>query len=100
MRSAARRKNSSVLSALIRRETNVPNPSDRNYLLSYAEESSVLSCHRAKVRFCAETLTGTWCYSFCFHVGLQFDRRLCDFRNLRCRIILFQMLLLLWFDVR
>ena len=40
-----------VLSALIRREINCGRTNDHNLLLSYGEDSSVMSCYRSKVRF-------------------------------------------------
>lgn len=43
----ARRK-SNVLQALMRREMNLPGTNDRNTLVSYAEETSVMSCYRTK----------------------------------------------------
>lgn len=45
------RRKSSLLHALIRRETNFRDVKDRKSLLSYAEEISVMSCNRTKVRF-------------------------------------------------
>lgn len=60
MRSGRRKSN--LLCALIRRETNFQGPSDRNLLLSYAEESSLMSCHRTKVRFWPCFHLTTRCY--------------------------------------
>ena len=73
MRFAARRRKPSVLSALIRRETNVQYASDRDLLLSYAEESSVLSCHRTKVCFFMRFFTGMVLLLILFSGRFQFD---------------------------
>ena len=40
-----------VLNALIGRETNCRRTSDQDLLLSYAEDSSVMSCYRTEVGF-------------------------------------------------
>ena len=45
-----RRGESNIFRALMRREINCRGPDDRNLLLSYAEESTIMSCEQGKVR--------------------------------------------------
>lgn len=45
-----RRGESNIFRALMRREMNCRGPDDRNLLLSYAEESTIMSCEQGKVR--------------------------------------------------
>ena len=46
-----RRKGCNVFNALIRRETNCRRTNDHDLLLSYAEDTSVVSCNRTEVGF-------------------------------------------------
>ena len=45
-----RRGESNIFRALMRREINCRGHDDRNLLLSYAEESTIMSCEQGKVR--------------------------------------------------
>lgn len=70
-----RGKQSNVFSALIRRETNCPRTNDHNLLLSYAEDSSVMSCYRTEVGFLPLSFyrsmyISIWCYCCCLVIDL------------------------------